>query len=288
MTASSAYRTGTTPTTRSQVGEDLVLASSEADAAAVEAVEGHHRELSAKLAEHVEALIGAASAVVESGVDPVEQARARLVAFCTDDLLPHASAEEVSLYPAAATNERARLLVEAMVAEHLGLEGLVEELRATDRPVRAASAGYALKALFESHLTKENELILPLIAADPNCSLADILAGMHELLGPDAPDRAAAETVASGGCGGACSCGGTDEVDASPVLDVRAVPHAIRHATVFGAFGAIPAGGSLVLLAPHDPRPLLAQLETREPGSFTVEYEEHGPETWQLRLTRSR
>jgi uncharacterized protein (DUF2249 family) len=70
------------------------------------------------------------------------------------------------------------------------------------------------------------------------------------------------------------------------VLDVRTVPHAIRHATVFGAFGAVPVGGSLVLVAPHDPRPLLAQLEDREPGAFTVAYEEQGPATWQLRLTR--
>ena len=49
----------------------------------------------------------------------------------------------------------------------------------------------------------------------------------------------------SGGCG----CGGHDE--AAPVLDVRAIPHAVRHGAVFGAFDAIPAGGSLVIIAPH-------------------------------------
>lgn len=104
----------------------------------------------------------------------------------------------------------------------------------------------------------------------------------------DAAEDAAAEPSSSDGCGGACGCGGSDDADASPVLDVRSVPHAIRHATVLGALGAIPAGGSLVLVAPHDPKPLLAQLESREPGSFTVRYEEHGPQTWQLRLTRFR
>ncbi|GAA3813645.1 DUF2249 domain-containing protein [Cellulomonas soli] len=79
-----------------------------------------------------------------------------------------------------------------------------------------------------------------------------------------------------------CDCGGHDEAD--PVLDVRTIPHAIRHATVFGAYGAIPAGGSLVLVAPHAPLPLIAQLEAREP--VTVTWLEEGPEAWTVRLTR--
>ena len=44
-------------------------------------------------------------------------------------------------------------------------------------------------------------------------------------------------------------------------LDVRAVPHAIRNATVFGALEAVQPGGAMVLVAPHDPLPLLAQVE---------------------------
>lgn len=86
---------------------------------------------------------------------------------------------------------------------------------------------------------------------------------------------------AAGGC--ACGCGHDDSV---PALDVRAVPHAIRHATVFGALGAIAPGFALDLVAPHDPKPLLAQIEQREPGAFDVRYLESGPEAWTLRLTR--
>ncbi|PFG40192.1 uncharacterized protein (DUF2249 family) [Georgenia soli] len=83
------------------------------------------------------------------------------------------------------------------------------------------------------------------------------------------------------GCG--CGCGHDDSV---PALDVRAVPHAIRHATVFGALGAIAPGLALDLVAPHDPKPLLAQIEQREPGAFDVRYLQSGPEAWTLRLTR--
>jgi uncharacterized protein (DUF2249 family) len=47
------------------------------------------------------------------------------------------------------------------------------------------------------------------------------------------------------------------------------------------------AGGGLVLLAPHDPLPLLGQIGERWPGEFHVAYLETGPETWRLELTRT-
>lgn len=79
-----------------------------------------------------------------------------------------------------------------------------------------------------------------------------------------------------------CSCGGHD--DATPVLDVRPIPHAIRHATVFGAFDTILPGWSLIIVAPHAPMPLLAQLAERAPieWEFLVE----GPEAWHVKITR--
>ncbi|MEO7447888.1 MAG: DUF2249 domain-containing protein [Humibacillus sp.] len=82
----------------------------------------------------------------------------------------------------------------------------------------------------------------------------------------------------------ACACGCSDEGE--PELDVRAIPHAIRHATVFGALTAVPEGGSLRLVAPHDPKPLLAQIAEREHGAFEVTYLVPGPDAWTLRLTR--
>lgn len=80
-----------------------------------------------------------------------------------------------------------------------------------------------------------------------------------------------------------CNCG---DDHAAPELDAREIPHAIRHATIFGALSAIKPGGALVLIAPHDPLPLLAQLERREAGAFEVSYLQRGPEAWRLRLAR--
>lgn len=84
--------------------------------------------------------------------------------------------------------------------------------------------------------------------------------------------------------GSGCACGGHDTQ--ASVLDVRPIPHVIRHATVFGALSAIAPGFALDLVAPHDPVPLLRQVEERHPGAFSVTYLTEGPEHWTVRLTR--
>lgn len=83
------------------------------------------------------------------------------------------------------------------------------------------------------------------------------------------------------------SCGCHDHSDDAPALDVRTIPHAIRHATVFGALDSRTApGAAMVLIAHHDPLPLLAQIDVRYEGAFEVEYLERGPEQWRLCFTR--
>ncbi|HSE70420.1 MAG TPA: DUF2249 domain-containing protein [Nocardioidaceae bacterium] len=85
--------------------------------------------------------------------------------------------------------------------------------------------------------------------------------------------------------GHSCNCG---EVDGPgyPELDARQVPHAIRHATIFGALDAVRPGGGMVLVAPHDPLPLLRQIEQRSPGAFEITYVERGPDAWRLAFAR--
>lgn len=108
-----------------------------------------------------------------------------------------------------------------------------------------------------------------------------------------------APSASAGGCGsGGCGCGGGDVAVSAPasakstatatrpVLDARQVPHNIRHATVFGALDAVRPGAGLELIAPHDPLPLLAQIDEREPGAFAVTYLERGPEMWRIALDR--
>lgn len=81
-----------------------------------------------------------------------------------------------------------------------------------------------------------------------------------------------------------CGCG--ESHDGPPTLDARVIPHALRHAAIFGALDAIGLGESMVLIAPHDPLPLLAQIAQREQGAIEVSYLQRGPEAWYLQFTR--
>lgn len=256
----------------------VVIASSEADARAADAVVQHHAHMAGELTARVEALVAAAAA---GDTDRAAAASDELTHWCSRELVPHAVAEETAMYPAAQGMSEGRLLVAGMLAEHTVITGLVDQLVDAAEPVRAATAASALKAVFDSHLTKENDLVLPLLVGAPDVSVAALLDGMHEALGGSRESRA----VEAGACRGTCGCG---EVDAPgyPELDARAVPHAIRHATIFGALDAVQPGGGMVLVAPHDPLPLLAQVEERSPGRFAVSYLERGPESWRLQFVR--
>lgn len=101
-----------------------------------------------------------------------------------------------------------------------------------------------------------------------------------------APLDATELPLVSEGHSGGCACGHQDDGDL-PELDATVIPHAIRHATIFGALDSIQPGHGMVLAAPHDPKPLLAQLEQRAPGAFAIDYVQRGPEVWKLRFVRA-
>ena len=259
---------------------DIVVASTEADHHAVETVKAHH----AKLAGALRARTGTVLEAARQGQD-VAAARDALLAWASDELLPHAAAEEQTLYAAAAERPEGRLLVEALVADHRAIKELVDRLARPADAVTTAAAAAGLEATFLTHMEKENEQVLPLLAADRAVSVADLVAGMHEELGGSGHAESGEHVATTEGCGGTCTCGEKD-APGDVELDARGVPHAIRHATIFGALDSLGAGAALVLVAPHDPLPLLAQLDQRSPGAFDVSYLERGPESWRLRLLR--
>lgn len=261
---------------------ELVIASTEADAHAAEAVVQHHAAMAGALSLRTETLLANAST---GDAAAAERARQDLVEWCERELLPHALAEEDAMYPPARATTEGRLLVDAMLDEHAVLTRLLREVADATDPVRAAAWAVALRAVFDSHLTKENDLVVPLLAGAADVSLHEVLGGMHQLLGGAAEAGHAEGDDA--GCGGhTCSCG---EVDGPghPELDVRVIPHAIRHATIFGALESVRPGAGLELVAPHDPLPLLDQIDQRWPGVFSVAYGERGPEAWRLTLVRA-
>jgi uncharacterized protein (DUF2249 family) len=258
-----------------------------ADQRAAEAVVRHHTQLAATLAGHVTELLRAAEL---GSPEQTWQRRDALAQWLHGELLPHAYAEEAALYPVAADQPKGRLLVKGMLDEHRLIAALVTELEQASSPVAAAAAARALHAVFGTHLTKENELVVPLLAGAAEVSLANLLDGMHDIIGAE---------PAAGGCGGGgggCGCGG-DAAGAGaavpaavlaidPRLDVRDLPHGQRHARVLAALDGLADDAGLVLVAPHAPLPLLAEIDARYGGRVAAEWLQEGPDVWQIRLHR--
>ncbi|NYH91238.1 iron-sulfur cluster repair protein YtfE (RIC family) [Actinopolymorpha rutila] len=138
--------------------------------------------MSGTLGRQVGSLIAAAA---EGDTKASNDARDDLLEWCETELLPHAQAEEATLYPTAHARSDARLLVDGMLAEHRLILGLVREVGAAEGVVQVAAEARALQAAFDSHLTKENEQLVPLLESAPDFSLAEMLDGMHEILGQD-------------------------------------------------------------------------------------------------------
>ena len=147
------------------------------DAQAADAIRAHHAQMQADLRSRVDALIAA----VRDGA-PHAAAQQQVLEYLRGELLPHATAEEGALYPAADAGIAA-LLIRSMRDEHRNLIARAEELGSAEDGVSAATHAAAISALFESHLHKENDLLVPALVADANVSISELLAGMHELIG---------------------------------------------------------------------------------------------------------
>ena len=69
-------------------------------------------------------------------------------------------------------------------------------------------------------------------------------------------------------------------------LDVRALPHAQRHAAIFALLDRLQAGQALVIVNDHDPAPLGYQLRALHGDGFGWEYLEKGPAVWRVAIRR--
>lgn len=138
--------------------------------AAYQSILDHHAALARELSTRVDD-------VVTQATDP-GLARRALVDFLNDELLPHAAAEEQTLYPAAARDPAMAQLVRAMIDEHRSLMDRVTRLDdATDPTVLAVE----IRALFEVHVHKENNYVLPALSR-ADIDLAALLHDTHHLL----------------------------------------------------------------------------------------------------------
>jgi hypothetical protein len=135
-----------------------------------EALMARHTELR----EVLDHWAGVLAAAADSG-GPIRPVRNLLQAFLADEVLPHARAEERTLYRAARRDPEAGLLVRALVSEHRDLAAMAGRLDEPARPAAVAARAAAISALFASHVAKEDSLLLPALERS-GADLAAVLA----------------------------------------------------------------------------------------------------------------
>jgi uncharacterized protein (DUF2249 family) len=317
---------------------------------AYEAMLSHHRLLSEQLSTRAAAVSGAVAAGRQH-----DTAVAELVAYLAEEVLPHAIAEEETIYPAvAAARPDLTGTVSEMVAEHGTLSASAEALAGLADGHAAAEKARQIAALFDAHAARENDVLLPALLASDDVDMAALLAQMHRRAGESAktdktgqtatpdPQRAlldllleAARALGQAGQADlACRLAAAawavlreDRADlavtvtavlhglarrvgaepaqdgrtvpagqpapvpagtgSEPDLDVRDMPPAQRHETIFATYEDLAPGSAFVLVNDHDPKPLCYQFEAEHTGQFTWEALVAGPEVWRVRIGRA-
>ena len=141
------------------------------------AILDHHT----KLLHEMERRAGAVIAAAASGAS-YEHPVMALGEFVAGEVLPHAEAEEQTLYPAAEALPTAALLIKAMKEEHRQLGSLAGRLAEDAGAVTAATTAASIATLFAAHVAKENDLLLPALA-EAGVDMAALIAGVHHALG---------------------------------------------------------------------------------------------------------
>ncbi|WP_343318643.1 DUF2249 domain-containing protein [Arthrobacter sp. TMP15] len=253
---------------------NLVLASSSTEAASLE-------DARTRLAEAAGTVHTLGSNLVRSATNPaggelVEADQGALVDFAEKELLPLAAAFADAFQNAKHTDDSFKIMASLAATHSTRLVAATKELEVQESGVTMVHASGRLQEAMGIFVEMASELILPALAQNGALTLSAIL-----------PARtAAAATESQVPASGGCACGGHDEPGLSE-LDTRVIPHAIRHATIFGALEGLTTGRGILLVANHNPLPLLAQLEQRSAGKFTVNYVEDGPELWKLSMIRN-
>lgn len=261
---------------------NLVLASSSLEAAALEDARTRLAEAAGTLGTLSQNLLTAAGN--PAGGELAEADQGALVSFAEQELLPLAAAL-AGAFPGTAGTPGALSVIAGVAAAHSArLAATTKSLEVQESPVQMVHADGRLQEAAAAFVEQATELVLPALAQNAAVSLAEVLPARAAATGISASGDAAAEgqIPASGGC----ACGGHDEPGLSE-LDTRVIPHAIRHATIFGALEGLNTGKGILLIANHNPLPLLAQLDQRSPGKFAVSYVEDGPELWKLSMVRN-
>lgn len=134
----------------------------------------HHLGLVENVSTYVEAL-----SQTVSDLSKYQDAKSRLVDYLRNEVLPHALAEENTIYLAATSIAHLAEVVKEMTSEHQELLSATKSLALTASPTQATKLAKSIQTFFVSHVAKENEVLLPALVADNSVNLAQLLVEMH-------------------------------------------------------------------------------------------------------------
>lgn len=151
-----------------------------------EPIRAEHREL----LPHIEELGSSATWIPTAPAPVIHERLVHALEFLQDELVPHAKAEEETLYPAVEGCMQAPGATDTMRRDHVEVLRLVDELAALrdeleDPPTEAerdriASILHGLHAIVALHFAKEEEIYLPILdrCLTPE-SAAELFERMH-------------------------------------------------------------------------------------------------------------
>lgn len=159
------------------------------DAACAAQIREFHAQLVDELGGLVDRMAAASAATAtasHTGTDARDAAefaaaKADLLRWADAELAPHTARDEQTVYHAAHAIKYGRPLVEALLSDHRLMAGFVDEIDATQDQCVATTWATALLRVFTEHAQKENDLVLPILLADPSTDLATLLHELHDL-----------------------------------------------------------------------------------------------------------
>ncbi len=105
----------------------------------------------------------------------------KLTGYLRSEVIPHAVAEEYTIYKIAKDRLGMSLVIDEMTSEHRSLADAIATLNRAPSGIRAVELSEQLLQMFSQHVAKENDLILPRLLADPEVDLVLVSTEMHEL-----------------------------------------------------------------------------------------------------------
>jgi hypothetical protein len=144
---------------------------------AVAKIKAHHAALRRELRERCDALLAAAAQGREA-----REAQTDLLSYLKEEIVPHAEAEEATIYRRGLSLPELVPLIHAMIAEHERLRALTASLETAQPPVSAAALGLAITEMFAVHADKETGRLLARLVGEGGVSVHQLLGDMHARL----------------------------------------------------------------------------------------------------------